>query len=183
MNELTAANEARVELLRRLAGRISDRELAALRADLREREIRELERNLLGYLTEHTVPLREAELDLLRAARLRPDGPWLAELASWDGVTPLPEYRFEPAAADGSSTERHVLDWARDPRRILKALRLPASADALPESVVYVVEFAAGVDVSLQVVLSQVETVAAGEELPPYQAAALAAGRRIWPVG
>ncbi|WP_306358416.1 MULTISPECIES: hypothetical protein [unclassified Nocardia] len=156
MNEVTVL----VNLLRSLAGRLPDDDLATLRSLLAARELDDLERSL-------EVKIHYYGIDL----STEPHGS---------------ELRFVPADPDGSQVEHDLFARAtRHPalRRIVKARRLQP-----PEAVVYVVEYAAGADVSrlqnaLELDTALVEVVAEDEELPPYQAAALAAGRRIWPTG
>jgi hypothetical protein len=178
-------------LLRVLAGRIADGQLADRRADLAARDLWELQLNLLGYLAEHAIPLRDEEIALLPEARAKPDGIRIRKLTRLRETDPLPGYRFEPLDADGSPAERYVLERAaRHPalRRVRKALRIPANEAAIDrETVVYVAECTPDGEVyRLQDALDvsrygeQTEVVAEGEELPPYQAAALAAGRLIW---
>ncbi len=149
-----------VNLLRRLAGRLPDDGLTTLRSLLAARELDDLERSLETQVHYYGIDLNTE--------------PHCGEL------------RFVPTDPDGSHGERDLLTRAtRHPalRRIVKARRLQS-----PEAVVYVVEYAAGADVSrlqdaLELDTALVEVVAEDEALPPYQAAALAAGRRIWPTG
>ena len=148
---------ALVDLLRRLAGRLPDDDLATLRSLLAARELDDLERSLTAKAEYYGIDLAAQPADP----------------------------QFTAADPDGSRVEADLLTRAgRHPglRRIVKARRLDA-----PEAVVYVVEYAAGADVSrlqnaLELDEGLVEVVAEGEELPPYQASAVAAGHRIWPV-
>jgi hypothetical protein len=178
-------------LLRALAGRIADGQLADRWADLAARDPRELERNLLGYLADHAIPLRDEEIALLPEARIKPDGIRIRKLTRWRPADPVPEYRFVPLDADGSAAEAYLLGRAADRPallRVRKALRTPTTATAIArETVVYVAECGPDGDVArLQGLLDvsrygeQTEVVTEGEDLPPYQAAALAAGRVIW---
>jgi hypothetical protein len=172
-------------LLRRLAGRIPDDELASLRTKLGAGELDELEWSLVYLLRDEGVWLDEAELALLPMARTRSDNPFVAELPRTGG--PRPEYRFEPA--DAAADDDRLLGPATSAsslRRVVKARRIPVGAG--PTKVVYVAEFAVGENIVRQQVgldwgLGEAlfEAVAEGENLPPYQAAALAAGRPIWP--
>lgn len=156
MTEVTAL----VDQLRRLAGRLPDDDLATLRSLLAARELDDLERSLEAKVRYYGIDL---------SAEPHRDEP-----------------QFGPADPDGSQDERDLLARATPHpalRRIVKARRLQPS-----EAVVYVVECAPGADVSrlqnaLELDAALVEVVAEDEELPPYQAAALTAGRRIWPVG
>lgn len=178
-------------LLRVLTGRIADGQLAHRWVDLAAQDPVELERNLLGYLARHAIPLRDEEIALLPEARIKPDGIRIRRLTRWQPSDPVPEYRFAPLDAEDTPAERHLLDRAAGRPTltgIRKALRTPANEAAIAgELVVYVAECTADGDVSrLHGLLDvsrygdQTEVVAEGEELPPYQAAALAAGRLIW---
>lgn len=178
-------------LLRLLAGRIGDGQLADRRSDLAARDLWELQVNLLDYLASHGTPLRDDEIALLPEARAKPDGIRIRKLTRWHAGEPLPEYRFEPVDAEDSPAERYVLESAARhpaPRRVRKALRVPVSPAATAgQTVIYVAECAPDAEVyRLQDALdvsrygAQTEVVAEGEDLPPYQAAALAAGRLLW---
>jgi hypothetical protein len=148
-------------LLRQLAGRLPDSDLAALRSALGVREIDDLERSLKHVLTQHGIEFN-AEFDL---------------------VSKAPEVRFEPSEEPAAADEQLIAAATTYPtlQRVLKARRLD-------DKTIYVVELAAGEDVSQpQAALhwglgeALLEVVAVDEELPPYQAAALASGRQIWP--
>ena len=178
-------------LLRVLTGRIADGQLAHRWLDLAAQDPVELERNLLGYLARHAIPLRDEEIALLPEARVKPDGIRIRRLTRWRPSDPVPEYRFAPLAADGSPADRYLLGQASaraEPRGVRKAVRSPANEAAIAgELVVYVAECTPDGDVSrLYDVLdvsrygAQTEVVTEGEELPPYQAAARAAGQLIW---
>jgi hypothetical protein len=178
-------------LLRVLTGRIADGQLAHRWVDLAAQDPVELERNLLGYLAKHAIPLRDEEIALLPEARIKPDGIRIRKLTRWQPSDPLPGYRFAPLDAEDTPAERHLLDRASGSSAltsIRKALRTPANEAAIArETVVYVAECTPDGDISrLHGLLDvsrygeQTEVVAEGEELPPYQADALAAGRLIW---
>jgi hypothetical protein len=177
-------------LLRRLAGRIPDDELASLRTSLGAGELDELEWSLVYLLRDGAVWLDEAELALLPMARTQPDNPFVANLPRTGD--PTPEYRFEPA--DASADDDRLLGPAGSTptlRRVVKARRIPVNDVAAgPDKVIYVAEFAASENIARQQVGldwglggALFEAVIEGEELPPYQAAALAAGQPIWPSG
>ncbi|SDM68739.1 hypothetical protein [Allokutzneria albata] len=181
-------------LLRVLAGRIEDGQLAHRWGDLAAQDPWELERNLLGYLAKHAIPLRDEEIALLPEGRIKPDGIQIRRLTRWRPSDPVPKYRFTPLDPDDSPAERHLLGRAPDRptlRRIRKALRSPANEAAIAqETVVYVAECTPDSDISrLHGFLDvsrhgeQTQVVAEGEELPPYHADALAVGRLIWTRG
>jgi hypothetical protein len=151
-----------IRLLRQLAGRLPDSDLAALRTALGVREIGDLQRSLKHVLTQHGIEFN-AEFDLVNDA---------------------PEVRFEPFEKPSAADEQLIAAATTYPtlQRVLKARRLS------DDKTIYVVELAAGEDVSQpQAALhwglgeALLEVVAIDEELPPYQAAALASGRQIWP--
>jgi len=170
-----------VDLLRGLVGRMPDDHVTGLRIELAENGPAEAEWAVLWRLREHGLRLTDAEVALLPLIEVdRDDFP-----VEPPGVA-RPEHRFEPAAPSGD--DEVLLGRAESPglRRVVKARRVPIG-DA-PAKVVYVAEYGPGVDlVALQSLLSQrlggalAEVVVAGEDLPPYQAAALAAGTPIWP--
>ncbi|MET8797137.1 hypothetical protein ABZV91_11930 [Nocardia sp. NPDC004568] len=179
-------------LLRLLAGRLPDGQLDHRRHDLAATELWELEINLLGYCAAHAIPLREEEIALLPEARACPGGSRIRKLTRWRETDRMPEYRFEPLDAEDSMAERLLLDMVRRDHlaviRLRKAWRTPANAAAKnPPTVVYIAECAPGSDVSRRYGAfdvgshgDQIEVVAEGEDLPPYQAGALAAGQLIW---
>ena len=178
-------------LLRVLTGRIGDGQLAHRWVDLAAQDPVELERNLLGYLARHAIPLRDEEIALLPEARIKPDGIRIRRLTRWRPSDPVPEYRFTPLDAQDTPAERHLLGRASGQPALIsirKALRTPANEPAIAgDMVVYVAECTPDGDVSrLHGLLDvspygeQIEVVAEGEELPPYQADARAAGRLIW---
>lgn len=183
-----------ITLLRVLTGRIADGQLAHRWIDLAARDPIELERNLLGYLAAQAIPLRDAEIALLPEARINPGGIRIRRLTRWRPSDTLPEYRFAPVDAEYSPADRALLDRAPGVPalcRIRKALRTPANGAAISrETVVYIAECAPDGDIPrLHGILDasrygeQTEVVTEGEELPRYQAAALAAGRLIWVCG
>ncbi|WP_280358700.1 hypothetical protein [Nocardia otitidiscaviarum] len=168
MNDVAAL----VDLLRRLAGRLPDADLATLRSLLAARELEDLERSLIHKISYYGIELTPPERAILPGVDAGP----------MPGRT-VPTPRFAAADPDGSPAENDLLNRAVGRpglRRIVKARRLPGA-----ERVLYVVVCAAGTDVSrLQNALevdALVEVVAEDEQLPPYQAAALAAGRQLWP--
>lgn len=180
-----------ITLLRVLTGRIADGQLAHRWGDLAARDPVELERNLLGYLAEHAIPLRDEEIALLPEARINPGGIGIRRLTRWRASDTLPEYRFAPVDAEYSPADRSLLDRAPGIPAlccIRKALRTPANGAAIGrETVVYIAECTSDADIPrIHGILDaswygeQTEVVADDEELPRYQAAALAAGRLIW---
>ncbi|WP_436496991.1 hypothetical protein [Actinokineospora sp. HUAS TT18] len=159
---------AAVALLRGFAGRVRDSALNHLRGLLAAGELDLLESELVTALALDRVPVLPGELE------------------DTDGLvvgTDLPRYDFaaaEPEPADQAAVAG--VFGIEDVRTIRKALRISASGAT---ALVWVVELAAGSDVSRwrrylpdlsAFPDSTCEIVAEGERLPPYQAAALAAG-------
>ncbi|WP_280267336.1 hypothetical protein [Nocardia wallacei] len=169
MNEITVL----VDLLRRLAGRLPDGELATLRSLLAARELEDLERSLTHKVTYYGI-------DLTRPERVLPPGVDTGPVLGCADLAPF----FSAADPDGLPAETDLLARVSGQpglRRIVKARRL-----GTPEAVLYVVVCAAGTDVSrlqngLDVDAVLVEVVAEDEPLPPYHVAALAVGRQLWP--
>ncbi|WP_282781949.1 MULTISPECIES: hypothetical protein [unclassified Nocardia] len=131
-----------------------------------------LERSLVHKISYYGIELTPPERAMLPGA----------DVGAAPGRT-IHTPRFAAADPDDSPAETDLLNCAvgrPDLRRIVKTRRLQE-----PEAVLYVVVCAAGTDVSrLQGALevdALVEVVAEDEQLPPYQASALAAGRQLWP--
>ncbi|KAA2267169.1 hypothetical protein F0L68_01175 [Solihabitans fulvus] len=192
-----------VTLLRGLAGRLGDGTLRTLWSFLGAGELVLLEDALFGSLDSESGALDPGELDLLRAMLDDEADPRLSGIRLLAPDEQRPAYRFTDAAEDAAAEPNPIADEvavelaSRRPevRRVVRALRLPANAAAsAPVTWVYVVQAAPGsyVPHALAGIPSgflvkglrsryPVEPVVQGEDLPPYQAAALAAGRRLWP--
>ncbi|GLW78106.1 hypothetical protein [Actinokineospora globicatena] len=163
-----------VTVLRRLAGRLPDDDLAALRSTLGAGEVDDLERSLLFALADHRVGIDDTERALLAAEGVRVDSPVLADL-------PAPvaaDTRFRPEPSASTVDEKVLAATATLPtvRRVLRARRLAG------DKLVYVVELTGGSVPTAQAALhwgldgALLEVVLEGEDLPPYQAAARSAG-------
>ncbi|GAA2979697.1 hypothetical protein [Actinokineospora diospyrosa] len=163
-----------VTVLRRLAGRLPDDDLAVLRATLGAGELADLERTLLFALADHGVGLTDVERELLAGEGVRVDSPIIADLPPPAAA----DTRFVPEPAESTVDDQVRATTATYPtlRRVLRARRVAG------DQLVYVVELAGGSVANAQAALhwgmdgALLEVVLAGEDLPPYQAAALAAG-------
>ncbi|MFB9905762.1 hypothetical protein [Allokutzneria oryzae] len=177
-----------VDFLRRLAGRIPDDDLAWVWNHLGAGEFGDMERSLVNMVRDHAIPLSDTEWNRMVEAGITVTYAGLAELRV-NGHRPV--YHFEPSAELSTVDDLLIADvtTCSTLRRVVEARRIPQSAAApCPDLTVYVAEFAAGESVlERRTGLfwgpggAQLEVVAEGEELPPYQAAAFAAGRRIRP--
>lgn len=189
-----------VRLLRGLAGRLSDGTLETLWSLLGAGELVLLQEALFGGLTTESCGLSPDEVRLLRELLGNPDDRRLPEVRVLAPDEPRPAYRFTGFAADepdpiADEVATQEASGHNGVRRVLRALRLPANSVATaPVTWVYLVESEAGsyLPHALAGIPSgfllkglgsryPVEPVAEGESLPSYQAAALAAGRQIWP--
>ncbi|HVK26590.1 MAG TPA: hypothetical protein VM677_35015 [Actinokineospora sp.] len=180
---MTDDDTTAVGLLRGLAGRVRDDTLNRLRALLAAGELDMMEADLLAELTRDRVPLLSHELPLLRDVRDYPESPLPSGLIVADPGTAPPAFEF--AAAEPEPGDQRAVAGVfgiDDVKTIRKALRLPGT-------LVWVVELVGGADVSRwrrylpdlsEFPASTCEIVADGERLPPYQAAALAAGLVVW---
>ncbi|MBM7775592.1 hypothetical protein JOD54_005796 [Actinokineospora baliensis] len=166
-----------VTVLRRLAGRLPDDDLAVLRSTLGAGELADLERTLLFALADNGVGLHDEERELLAGEGVRVDSPIIADLPP---PTPA-DTRFEPEPVASTVDDQLRVTTAAYPgvRRVLRARRV------VDHELVYVVELARGSVAGAQSALhwgmdgALLEVVLAGERLPPYQAAALAAGVEV----
>ncbi|SES48668.1 hypothetical protein SAMN04487818_1213 [Actinokineospora terrae] len=162
-----------VTVLRRLAGRLPDDELAGLRSTLGAGEFEDLERSLLFALADHGVGIDEVERALLVEEGVRVDSPVIADLPP-----PAPaDVRFQPEPTASTVDDKVLAGAASFPVvRVLRARRLAG------DKLLYVVELSGGSVPTAQAALhwglggALLEAVLDGEDLPPYQAAARAAG-------
>ncbi|MFC9437203.1 hypothetical protein [Nocardia sp. NPDC057030] len=185
--------ELSVELLRRLAGRLNDGTLAAMRYLLGAREHAAMVDVLMEQLARDGVGLDDHEGRLLDRMIFQPNE--LREQIPKIAATASPWYRFVPDLGPQTDPYNvdHVLRWAAcDPehraRTLYQARRLPIGPESpVSQGRIYVLEVVEGADVSTIQSSVQytpgavsVEVVAEGERLPPYQAAARTAGVAIW---
>ena len=183
----------------RLAGRLSDDVLDAVRDHYSVGETEIAESALLLGLALEGVAITLGEQDLIRATLYDPGNPDLDDVPV-TGEVPPPTYRFhatgpvtapDPSRADevlaAEATAhggrvlhrawREPLDGARDGATWTYVLTVGPEADVLSAR--------SGLASRLWVELAQrwlVEVVTEGADLPPYQAAALAAAVQVWPV-
>lgn len=186
-----------VDLCARLAGRLSDTVLDAVRVHyfVGEDEIAE-SAMLLGLAYEGVVVTRE-EHELIRSVLDDPDNPDLDDVPVVDELPPV-GYRFSPTgpanAPDPTSADDLLAAEAQkhDGRCLFRAWRTAAQGDG---TWLYVVRVAAGADplraysglssqlgVTLRTVWP-IEVVVEGRQPPPYQAAALTGTCQVWPSG
>ncbi|GAB1513272.1 hypothetical protein [Actinophytocola sp. KF-1] len=193
-------NAAVAAVCARLAGRLSDDVLDAVRDHYSVGETEIAEAALLLGLALEGVAITLEEQDLIRAALYDPGNPDLDDVPVTDEVPP-PAYRFTatgPAGAPDPSRADEVLAAeasAHGGVRLHRVWRMPLEGAQDGATWVYVLEVAPEADVlsargalasRLWVELEQrwlVEVVTEGAALPPYQAAALAAAVQVWPTG
>jgi hypothetical protein len=181
----------------RLTGRLSDDVLDAVRDHYSVGEAEIAESAMLLGLALEGVPITPDEQDLIRAVLDDPANPDLDDVPVTAAVPPL-AYRFAatgPASAPDPSRADAVLT-AEAPRhgglRLYRAWRAPLPAATDDAMWIYVVEVGpganellarTGIASRLWVTLRErwlVEVVVQGGSPPPYQAAARAAGQKIW---
>ncbi|GDY33529.1 hypothetical protein [Gandjariella thermophila] len=194
---------AAILLLRRLAGRLADSTLESLWSYLGAGELVMLEDTLFGALELEDVALTQDEVRTLRDMLDDPNDARLNDVTVLSTEQPEQRYRFTAGTENGANeaavteTDRVVIgEVSKLPsvRRVLRARRHPAGSGPAGQGTwVYLVQVAAGTyvphvlpGISSALLLSDagtypVEVVAEGEELPPYQSAALTTGRQIWP--
>jgi hypothetical protein len=193
-------NAAVAAVCARLAGRVSDDVLDAVRDHYSAGETEIAESALLLGLALEGVAITLEEQDLVRAALYDPGNPDLDDVPITDEVPPL-AYRFHatgPASAPDPSRADAVLGQAAPAhggRRLCRAWRAPLDGAQDGPAWTYVVAVGEETDVlsaraglvcALWVELGQrwpVEVVTDGRDLPPYQAAALAVAVEVWRVG
>ncbi|WP_018681207.1 hypothetical protein [Actinokineospora enzanensis] len=179
---------ALVTLLRNLAGRLPDDDLAALRNSLAARELEDLERSLLFDLADNAIGLTSDERALLTAAGLHADSPIIADLPP----ATVPEITFRPESTQDSTDQPLVaaaktLAALREVRKSRRVVAGNPDEAGTPDKTVYVVKLAEDADVAtaqgaLQWGLGPalVEVIADGENLPPYQRDAWEAGTVVF---
>ncbi|WP_026423913.1 hypothetical protein [Actinokineospora inagensis] len=166
-------------ILRHLAGRLPDDDLATLRTLLAARELEDLERTLLFALADNAIGLSPTDRTLLAEVDFRLDSPIIADLPPY---TP-PTIAFHPDPTP--STVDFKLRSAAATYPIRRILRTHRTTDNKP---LYLVELAPGQDIPrTQAALDHsldgalLEVILPNEPLPPYQSAALAAALDISP--
>lgn len=180
----------------RLAGRLSDDALGAVRDHYFAGELELAESALLLGLAYEGVGITREEHDLIQST-LEEDNPDLDDVLVIDEVPPL-TYRFSPSGpATAPDPARADIVLSTDAprhggRRLRRAWREPLEGAQDEATWVYVLQVAAGTDElgayagltsRLWVVLQEkwrLEVVVEGSLLPPYQAAALTAAHQVW---
>jgi hypothetical protein len=180
-----------IDLLRRLAGRVEDDALSGFRGYLGAGETTMMGDSLVGYLGRRSVPLTDAERELLVAvADADPE-----ELVRIPRADEVPRsYEFGPGSGVSAPVEvdRRLVGWLTElpaARRLLRAYRRPLDPAAVGQATwLYLVELAP--DGEVAAVQSQlpvgdathgvVEVYLVGEALPPYHVEALHAARAVW---
>jgi hypothetical protein len=186
-----------VAVCARLAGRLSDDTLGAVREHYSVGESELAESALLLGLAFEGVGITHEEHDLIRSVLDDPGNPDL-DAVPITATAPPPRYRFSPAAPAGAPdpsradvvlsadaprhggrrlrrTWREPLEGAPDGPTWVYVLQVPNGADELSAY--------AGLTSRLWVVLHekwQLEVVVEGRQLPPYQAAALTVAPVVW---
>jgi hypothetical protein len=181
----------------RLAGRLSDDVLGAVRDHFSGGEPELAESALLLGLAFEGVGITREEHDLIRTVLDDPDHPDLDDVRIVD-VPPQLAYRFSPAGpADAPDPSRADVVLSTDAprhggRRLRRAWREPLPGAQDGATWLYVLQVAPGTDElgahagltsRLWVVLQDrypLEVVVEGALLPPYQAAALTAAHQVW---
>lgn len=185
------------DLCGRLAGRLSDAQLGAVRGHYAVGEEVIAESALVAGLAYERVGVTPEELDLIRVILDNPNDPDLDAVPIIDALPPL-AYRFSPTgpvgAPDPSSAD--VLLSTEAPlqggRHLYRAWRDPI--DGAPDGAAwaYVLQVTpgtdellaySGLDSQLVVTLREtwpIEVVTEGVPMYPYQAAVLATAQRIW---
>ncbi|MET8089772.1 hypothetical protein [Micromonospora sp. NPDC005220] len=195
MDEKTYA--AITEMCARLAGRLSDDTLGALRDQYAAGEWDLADATLLLSLAYEVVAISPEERDLIRSFLGDPDNPDLLNVPVIAEVPP-PPYRFSPTGPANAPdpTRADSLLSTEAPRRrghsLHRAWRDPF--DGAPDGAtwVYVLRVADGTDelkmhsgLTSKLWISlrekwQLEVVADSSPLTPYQAAALTAAHPVW---
>lgn len=186
-----------VDLCGRLAGRLSDTVLDAVRVHYfaGEEEIAE-SAMLLGLALEGVGVTRE-EHDLIRSVLDDPNNPDLDDVSVVEEVPPV-AYRFGPTGPPNAPdpTGADALLAAEAPRhggrRLRRTWREPLNGSGQSATWVYVLQVAPGSDelraysglssrlgVGLRLNWP-IEVVTEGNLLPPYQAAALTGAHQVW---
>ena len=191
-------NAAVAAVCARLAGRLSDDVLDAVRDHHAVGETEIAESALLLGLALEGVAITLEEQDLIRATLYDQGNPDLDDVPVTDEVPAL-TYRFHPTAPTEAPDPSHADEVlaaeaaSHGGRHLHRTWRSPMEGAQDGATWVYVLEVAPETDVlsarsglasRLWVELEQrwlVEVVAEGGDLPPYQEAALAAGREVWP--
>jgi hypothetical protein len=187
---LTVASPA-IELLRRLAGRVSDDALRGFRGYLGAGETTMMGDSLVGYLSRNAVPLTDAEHELLTSVAVA-DPEELAEIPRTDKV--FLAYRFDAGndTPEPRETDERLVRWvsaAPAARRLSRVYRRPADALAAGQATwLYLLELAP--EGELAATQSQVpigdptqgviEVYTTGEILPQYHVEALRAACAVW---
>ncbi|SCG57475.1 hypothetical protein [Micromonospora humi] len=185
------------EMCARLAGRLPDDALGALRDQYAAGEWAIGDDTLLLSLAFQHVGITAEEQALIRSFLSDPDNPDLLDVPVVDEV-PAPAYRFTSAgpagAADPSAADRLLAGEAprHGGRRLHRAWRSPLGSAPDGPTWVYVLRVVEGADelkarsgltARLWTTLREkwpVEVVAEGSTPAPYQAAALAAAQPVW---
>jgi hypothetical protein len=192
-----AYEDAAVQLLRRLAGRLADDTIDLLWSYLGAGEYEMFEDMLFGQLEEERVGLAADEIELFRGLL---DDPRDARLTEIPPAGELPRYTFssrpdnDSAAANADEVAAQWAAGQSKPVRVVRAWREPANSAARakpgwvyvvmvpPEMPVKRARAELGSTFLVRKVGSwPVEPVAAGERPPEYQRSALQAGKQIWP--
>ncbi|GAA2784724.1 hypothetical protein [Crossiella cryophila] len=187
-----------LEVCARLAGRLSDDTLDAIRTHYHAGEPDLADATLLLTLAYHEVGITEEERDLIRSALPDPDSQDLAAVPAVATIPP-PRHHFTPTAPAAapdpapsdtllateaahhnalalSRTWRDPLPGVRDSGTWIYVLRLPPTTDPLHAY--------AALSSQLWAVLREtwpLEVLVEGIPNPPYQTAALSAATQIWP--
>ncbi len=187
---LTVASPA-IELLRRLAGRVSDDALQGFRGYLGAGETTMMGDSLVGYLSRNAVPLTAAEHELLTSVAVA-DPEELAEIPRADKVSLAYEFDAGNDTPEPRETDDRLVRWiSRVPhtRRLSRVYRRPVDAMAAGQATwVYLLELAP--EGELAAIQNQVpigdathgviEVYTTGETLPQYHVEALRAACAVW---
>jgi hypothetical protein len=187
---LTVASSA-IELLRRLAGRVSDDALQGFRGYLGAGETTMMGDSLVGYLSRNAVPLTAAEHELLTSVAVA-DPEELAEIPRAGKVSLAYEFDAGNDTPEPRETDDRLVRWiSRVPhaRRLSRVYRRPVHAMAAGQATwVYLLELAP--EGELAAIQNQVpigdathgviEVYTTGETLPQYHVEALRAACAVW---
>jgi hypothetical protein len=189
--ETEIETDPEIDLLRRLAGRVNDDALNGFRGYLGAGETTMLGDSLVSYLGDESIPLTDAEHELLSSfVAARPSE--LARIPRADNV--FPTYEFDSGADTPKPVEvdTWIVEWLASvpaARRLSRAYRRPEDPTATGQATwVYLLELAPEGRIALiqsQVPIGAatngvVEVFATGESLPPYHVEALRAAVAVW---
>jgi len=183
--------DPRIDLLRRLAGRVDDDALRGFRGYLAAGETTMMGDSLVSHLVYESVPLTDSEHGTL-AAIVRADARELATIPRTDKISPL--YIFDDGGdtPEPSEVDGWIIEWLASvpaARRLSRAFRRPIDPAAPGQATwVYLLELAPDGRIAAlqnQVPIGNsthgvVEVYSTGETLPPYHVEALRAARAVW---